>query len=155
MAKGRRLLVAVLGVCVALTTFSQTGVTAMAESNKTYLDTLNVGVATIIDPSAYGTADTEEKAAKTEAVDVSGNDMAVEEPVEEEPKSSLVMADVYNALNVRAEADEESEIVGKLYKDCGGTMGLEDIQKIDSKLLTDERKHYLEWHNNKFNETNK
>lgn len=122
MAKGRRLLVAVLGVCVALTTFSQTGVTAMAESNKTYLDTLNVGVATIIDPSAYGTADTEEKAAKTEAVDVSGNDMAVEEPVEEEPKSSLVMADVYNALNVRAEADEESEIVGKLYKDCGGTI---------------------------------
>lgn len=122
MAKGRRLLVAVLGVCVALTTFSQTGVTAMAESNKTYLDTLNVGVATIIDPSAYGTADTEEKAAKTEAVDVSGNDMAVEEPVKEEPKSSLVMADVYNALNVRAEADEESEIVGKLYKDCGGTI---------------------------------
>lgn len=130
MAKGRRLLVAVLGISVALTTFSQTGVTAMAGSNKTYLDTLNVGVATIIDPSAYSTPDTEEaeaEAENTETADVSGNDVTVEEPVKEEaakeePKSTLVMADVYNALNVRAEADEESEIVGKLYKDCGGTI---------------------------------
>lgn len=123
MAKGRRLLVAMLGVSVALTTFSQTGVTAMAESNKTYLDTLNVGVATIIDPSAYNTQDTAKKAATTEKeADVSGNAVETKEPVKEEPTSTLVMADVQNALNVRAEADEESEIVGKLYKDCGGTI---------------------------------
>lgn len=31
----------------------------------------------------------------------------------------LVMADVNESVNVRAEADEESERVGKLYKDCG------------------------------------
>ena len=30
------------------------------------------------------------------------------------------MADVQDALNVRAEASEESEKVGLLYKDCGG-----------------------------------
>lgn len=121
MAKGRRLLAAVLGFCVALGTFSQAGVTAMADSNKTYLDTLNVGVATIIDPSTYSTQDMAETE-KQETVDVSGNDVVAEEPVKDEPKSTLVMADVQNALNVRANADEESEIVGKLYKDCGGTI---------------------------------
>ena len=35
-------------------------------------------------------------------------------------KSGLVMADVHNSLNVRAEASEESEKVGLLYADCGG-----------------------------------
>ena len=119
MAKGRRLLVNVLGFCIAVGTFSQTGVTAMAESNKTYLDSLNVGVATIIDPSAYNTQNIAEPQEITVA-DVSGNDIAASEPVEEEPASTLVMANVQNALNVRAEASEESEVVGKLYKDCGG-----------------------------------
>ncbi len=35
---------------------------------------------------------------------------------------ALVMADVDNAVNVRAEADENAEKVGKLYKDCGGSL---------------------------------
>ena len=43
-----------------------------------------------------------------------------EEDEEDEPESSLVMADVQNSLNVRAEADEESEKVGLMYADCGG-----------------------------------
>ena len=30
------------------------------------------------------------------------------------------MANVYCSVNVRQEPNEESEIVGKLYKDCGG-----------------------------------
>lgn len=34
----------------------------------------------------------------------------------------LVMADVNDSVNVRAEADEEAELVGKLYKDCAGSM---------------------------------
>lgn len=32
----------------------------------------------------------------------------------------IVMANVENSVNVRAEADEESEAVGKLFADCGG-----------------------------------
>ncbi len=39
---------------------------------------------------------------------------------EDENESDLVMADVKLALNVRAEATEDSEKVGLLYKDCGG-----------------------------------
>jgi len=43
-----------------------------------------------------------------------------EEDEEDEPGSSLVMADVVNSLNVRAEASEEAEKVGLMYADCGG-----------------------------------
>ena len=32
------------------------------------------------------------------------------------------MANVRDALNVRSEADETSDKVGMLYKDCGGTI---------------------------------
>lgn len=38
----------------------------------------------------------------------------------DEQKSNLVMANVRNSLNVRAEASEESEKIGLLYADCGG-----------------------------------
>ncbi|MBO6259988.1 MAG: cell wall hydrolase [Lachnospiraceae bacterium] len=37
-------------------------------------------------------------------------------------EGALVMADVVTSVNVRAEASEESEIVGKLYTDCGGNI---------------------------------
>lgn len=35
-------------------------------------------------------------------------------------QSTLVMANVNDAVNVRIEPDEEAETVGKLFKDCGG-----------------------------------
>lgn len=81
-------------------------VPAMA-SNADNVIELNVGAAQVLegfeeiatDPSAEsGDADSEE----------------------DEPESSLVMADVKNSLNVRAEANEESEKVGLMYADCGG-----------------------------------
>ncbi len=37
-------------------------------------------------------------------------------------EGALVMADVVTSVNVRAEASEESEIVGKLYTECGGSI---------------------------------
>lgn len=41
---------------------------------------------------------------------------------EEEQQSTLVMANVTSALNVRRDASVESDKVGMLYKDCGGTI---------------------------------
>lgn len=51
-------------------------------------------------------------------------DLMTEEELEEYEASliEIVMANVKDSLNVRAEADEESETVGKLYKNCGGTI---------------------------------
>lgn len=129
MSKGRRLLAVVLGLTVSMGGFSQAGITAMASGSKNYMDTLNVGVASILDPSV---SNSEEVYMPTDrigagslgVVDISGNDVvavqAQPEQQEEEPESTLVMANVQNALNVRLESNEESEIVGKLYKDCGG-----------------------------------
>lgn len=48
------------------------------------------------------------------------SEFAEDDSEEEEPESSLVMADVKNSLNVRAEASQESEKIGLLYADCGG-----------------------------------
>lgn len=41
---------------------------------------------------------------------------------EEEQESTLVMTNVKTALNVRSDAGEDAAKVGKLYKDCGGTI---------------------------------
>lgn len=44
------------------------------------------------------------------------------EPEEPEEKIDLVMANVQNSVNVRAEANTDCEVVGMLYKGCGGTI---------------------------------
>jgi hypothetical protein len=46
---------------------------------------------------------------------------------QEEEECTLVMANVKNALNVRAEASEDAEKVGMIYKDCGGTI----LERVD------------------------
>lgn len=123
--------------------------TAVAGENKTssqeYLDSLNVGIAALLAPDAdVGMAENDEEIEENEEESVPADLIAdnsasrvqvtedtvtesiqsrktsQEESEEEKKKSDLVMADVQNALNVRAKADEESEKVGVLYKDCGG-----------------------------------
>lgn len=110
MAKSRRLLVTLTGLVLSL---SLTGVTSMsveAGSNTNYLDSFSGGVATIL---SYRTESAEELISTTEKELSEKSSMEVEE-------STLVMANVKKALNVRAEASENAKKVGKLYKDCGG-----------------------------------
>lgn len=113
MLKCRRLLVCLSGLLIAVTMFCEMGTMAIASSNKDYLDSLNGGVAAIIDPSAYNSSEI----ANVTALTVEN---AKAEP-QEEP-STLVMANVQNTLNVRMEPNEEAQIIGKLYKDCGGNI---------------------------------
>ncbi len=75
------------------------------------LSAYSAGIASLIDPSAIEISDIE-----TLLIDPTVLNSL--EPQEE--RSTLVMANVNNAVNVRAEADEEAEKVGVLYKDCGG-----------------------------------
>jgi len=83
----------------------------VSASKINYLSEVNGGVATILESSAY-------------TLSVSKADrMAGEEDDDnavDDESTGIVMANVKNALNVRAEASEDSEKVGKLYKDCGG-----------------------------------
>lgn len=112
MARSRKLLVALTGLVLSLSMTVTTGMTAQAGRNENYLSELNGGVAAILEP---GTADT------TEIINATARELNLTFDSEEE-KSTLVMANVKNALNVRSEANEEAEKVGKLYKDCGGTI---------------------------------
>lgn len=124
MARSRRLLVALAGMLLSLLVMVHTGVTVEAGSAKNYLNELNAGVASILNPSATNTA---------EILNATKEELQLED-VEEEETSTLVMANVKQALNIRSEASEDGEKIGKLYKDCGGTI----LEQIDgwTKLQT-------------------
>lgn len=106
MRKECRLLLAglILGMCLYGLSLE-----AQATNRKDYLDSLNVGVSQIVDP----TGKTANEDAIRELTEVSA---AYDGPEE----TDLVMANVQVAMNVRADAGEESDKVGLLYKDCGG-----------------------------------
>lgn len=106
MRKGCRLLLAglILGMC--LCGFSME---AQATNRKDYLGSLNVGVSQIVDPTGR-TANEDAIQELTEVSEAYGG----------QEETDLVMANVQVAMNVRAQAGEESDKVGLLYKDCGG-----------------------------------
>lgn len=76
---------------------------------------LTAGIATILDPGAISTS---EPVKVEEALNIDQKFENEKTRMEKE----LTMANVQNALNIRAEATEDSEKVGFLYKDCGGTI---------------------------------
>lgn len=112
MARSRRLLVALLGLIVAFDLTGSMSMTVEAGSNTNYLDSMNGGVAALL---SYKNENAEKLIISTErelSQTVSENTDAEE--------STLVMANVRKALNIREEASEDAKKVGKLYKDCGG-----------------------------------
>lgn len=112
MARGRRRLVPLTGLCLALILVMQTSLYADAGSNKNYLTGFNGGVSAILDPSATDTSDL----LNATAAELNLSELSAKE------ESTLVMANVSNALNVRTEPDADAEKAGMLYKDCGGTI---------------------------------
>ena len=112
MAGSRKLLVALTGLVLSLSMAVTTGMTVQAGRSENYLSELNGGVAAILEPGATDT---------TEIINATAKELNLTFDSKEE-KSTLVMANVKNALNVRSEASKEAEKVGKLYKDCGGTI---------------------------------
>ena len=112
MAKSRRLLVSLTGLVLSMSLVVNTGLTVQAGSNKNYLDSLSGGVAAILDPST---------AKSMEIINATARELELT-AIKNEEKCTLAMANVKDALNVRAEASEDSEKIGKLYKDCGGTI---------------------------------
>lgn len=84
-------------------------------SNADYVSVLNAGAATIIDAE----------------INVNSEEMnelrMIAEEENAEPKSTLVISNVNNSLNVRAEGNIDAEIVGKMYQYCGGTI----LEQVD------------------------
>ncbi len=113
MARSKGVLTAVFCTAITVLTLMQTGITAQAGSNKNYLDDYSGGVAAILEPGAKDT---------TEIIKATAKELNLTVTKTEKEESKLVMANVKNALNVRSEASEDADKVGKLYKDCGGTI---------------------------------
>lgn len=118
--KSRRLLHRFSGMLMGVAALGMMQLTSAA-ANTDSLQELNVGAAAILDADltekgieSTADASTSHNADKNEEKDKGASD---EDDAE---KSSLVMANVQNAVNVRNEASEDSDKVGKLYSDCGG-----------------------------------
>lgn len=103
------ILFASLVLCLSLSTMVSLDVEA--SSKKEYLDSLSVGISQIVDPTADW-VDEKEIEKLTQIAEASAS--------QQQEESDLVMVNVQVAMNVRAEATEESDKVGVLYKDCGG-----------------------------------
>ena len=115
MAKCRKRFTAAAGLVLSLILCLQPGIAVQAEDDPS-LGQLRGGVAAVLNPGSSNSVDIVNATAKE--LDL---DLQVEE-LDEEKETRLVMANVRDALNVRSEADETSDKVGMLYKDCGGTI---------------------------------
>lgn len=112
MARSKNVLVAIMGTMAALSLSMQSGMVVQANSINC-LEDLNGGIAAILDPGAINAS---------EIVNATAEELNLTLNLEEESDDNLVMANVKDALNVRSEANKDSERVGKLYRDCGGTI---------------------------------
>lgn len=108
MAENKRLRRTLAGFVLSSVMVMAMNVTAGAGSTGNYLDEMNGGVAAILESSLA--AKSSSTKTNTDVLDV------------EEEQSKLVMANVRDAVNVRSEASKDADKVGKLYKDCGGTI---------------------------------
>ena len=114
MKRGNRLFLLTAAFLFVLCVSAATALPAHAAEKEGY-EFPSAGVAQILDPGAIST-DTPVKEEK--ALNINEKFENEKERMEKE----LAMANVQNELNISAEADEKSEKVGYLYKDCGGTI---------------------------------
>lgn len=114
MTKCRKLFTTMAGLLLSFCLLLEAGISAQAEGDGQMENTCG-GVAAVFNPGSGSSVDVVNATAKELNLDLTAEE---EEPEE----STLVMANVQNALNVRSDASEESDKVGMLYKDCGGTI---------------------------------
>lgn len=112
MAKGKRLSAILAGVLLFGVLAGNADMTVEAGGNSDYLNLMSGGVAALLD-SDTGNAE--------ELINTTQKSLDLKAAQEEE-QCTLVMANVRNALNVRAQASGDAEKVGMIYKDCGGTI---------------------------------
>lgn len=113
MNRRNRLLVIAAGFLFISFLFLAEEITVQASEKENY-DFPSTGIAEVLNPSVI----TEHTNVEVQTTSLNINEKF--EAEQERMEQELTMANVQNALNIRAEATEESEKVGLLYKDCGG-----------------------------------
>ncbi len=114
MNRRNKLSKAAAGLMLCLVLMMAEEITVQAAEKEEY-DFLSSGVAEVLDPGALSS-----EAPVAEQAEPDINEKFENEKARMEKE--LAMANVKNALNIRKEASEDSEKVGLLYKDCGGTI---------------------------------
>lgn len=109
-----RLFVLVIGILLIPILFLAEEITVCATEKENY-DFPSTGIAEVLNPNVLTDGYTNVTEVQT-SLNINEKFEAEQERMEQE----LTMANVQNALNIRAEATEDSEKVGLLYKDCGG-----------------------------------
>ncbi len=109
-----RLLKGAVGLIFTLVFLFAEEITVHASDKEGY-DFMCAGVAEVLDPSALSNSTPVEEMV---SLNIDQKFEAEQERMEQE----LTMANVQRALNIRAQASEDSNKVGILYKDCGGTI---------------------------------
>ncbi|MBR1693413.1 MAG: cell wall hydrolase [Lachnospiraceae bacterium] len=116
----RTLIQRIFCILLGLSCLLTSGASALAAENDG-LDGLNAGAAVylggVIDFSAQADGQAKDKTDTEDTDSNSADEAALEEQVQTD---TLVMANVNDSVNVRQEADEEAQAVGKLFKNCGG-----------------------------------
>ncbi len=92
------MLVVCVGLLCSLFLSMQMSMTAQAGNTKNYVNDLNGGIASILDPGSRNS---------TEVINATVKELNLTFPAEEEISSGLVMANVKDAVNVRSDASEE------------------------------------------------
>ncbi len=114
-ATGRRLLRSVFAFFAGTMALGMLHTTAIAKNDTDRISAITAGAATVIDADD---TDTDAKSESGNKAQKDKTDADDEDGESDRPK--LVMANVKSSVNVREEANEESDKVGKLYEDCGG-----------------------------------
>ena len=118
MARSRKLFAAVMGVLLSLCCILQTDMSVRAAGSNDYLQDFKGGVAALLSLGVTNAPETVNAQAKQ--LNLVFPTEGKEE--EEDIFDSLVMVNVKSVLNVRSEARDNAGKVGKIYKDCGGTI---------------------------------
>lgn len=105
----RTVLKGLLGMIAAGMMLTGVVLPARADNASDILQNANAGAGVVLDTKAYNDESTESLGIETTETEES-----------DEFGSDLVMATVKTALNVRSEPNLDSEILGRIYKDCGG-----------------------------------
>lgn len=114
MNRRNMLLVCLAGICGCIGILLTEEITVQAGEKEGH-NFLSSGVAAVLDPSDFTV---EEPVSEQEELNIYQKFEAEQKRMAKE----LAMANVKNTLNIRAQANEKSEKVGFLYKDCGGTI---------------------------------
>ncbi len=104
-----------MGLILSVLMVVQTSMPVKAVGNAENLQDLRGGIAALLNPEVSNSVEIANMQAQMLEFEISNDN-------EEIIPDDFVMVSVKSTLNVRSEAKEKSSKVGKIYKDCGGTI---------------------------------